>query len=67
MALVSTLRRGLSPQGPTITGGIGNSTQKSFSIYLLSIASVTCLIHSTLLSITRNYRKKVETRVVLGQ
>jgi hypothetical protein len=67
MALGSTLRRGLSPQGPTITDGIGILIEKIFSIHLWSIASVTCLIHSTLLSLTRNYRKKAETRLALRQ
>jgi hypothetical protein len=67
MALGSSLRKGLSPQGPTITGGIGISIDKIFSIHLLSIASVTDLIHSTLLSLTRNYIKKVETRLALRQ
>jgi hypothetical protein len=66
MALGSTLRRGLSPQGPTITG-IGILIDKIFYIRLWSIVSVTYLIYSTLLSLTQNYRKKVETKLALRQ
>jgi hypothetical protein len=41
--------------------------RQDFSFHLWSIASVTYLIHSTLLSLTMNYRKKVETRLALRQ
>jgi hypothetical protein len=67
MASGSTLRNGLSPQGPTITGGIGILIDKIFYIHLWSIVSVTYSIHSTLLSLTWNYRKKVETKLALRQ
>jgi hypothetical protein len=64
----STLRRGLSQQGPSITGGIGILIEKNSSIHLWSIARITYLIHSTLLSPTTwNYRKKVETKLALRQ
>jgi hypothetical protein len=53
--LESTLRRGLSPQGLYITGGIGILTKKISSIHLWSIARITYLIHSTLLSQTWFY------------
>jgi hypothetical protein len=58
MASGSTLRKELSQQGPSITGGIGILIEKNFSMHLLSIARITYLIHSTfLLSPTCNFRR----------
>jgi hypothetical protein len=63
----STLRRGLSQQGPSITGGIGILIEKNSSIHLSNIVRITYFIHSMLLSPTWNCRKKVETKLALRQ